>query len=116
MLKFDSTEKVIAMLLADDVLAKNVNGNIRPVVAKYGTTIPYIVVSTENASVNRMKFGAFSVMATVLVTIVTNSFGDLRRMVDRMCAKDGKEFDVEGYKEDYGEDNYVAQLTINLEY
>lgn len=116
MMKFDATEKVIKMLLEDDILAKGVNGEIRPVVARYGTGLPYIVASCENADVRYAKIGeVVGISADVMLTIVAESYESLRRIVDRITMAKHP-FRIDSYKEDYAEDKYVAMMSVNIDY
>ena len=116
-MKFNATERMISILLANEQIATTVNGEIRPVVARYGAQVPYIVVSTENSDVRRTKMGGVSgITSVVMFTIVAESYEQARDLADSICAIDGKGFEIQGYKEDYGDDKFVVIIDTNIDY
>ena len=115
-MKFNATEQMINILLEDSIINNAVNGEIRPVVARYGAAVPYVVVSNENTEVRRSKMGAVvGTTSDVLLTIVTDSYEELRIIVDRITAIEGRLFKEVSYKEDYGDEKYVALINVNIE-
>lgn len=116
-MKFNATERMISILLANEQIATTVNGEIRPVVARYGAQVPYIVVSVENSDVRRTKMGGVAgITSVVMLTIVAESYEQVRELADSICAIDGKYFEIQGYKEDYGDDKYVIIIDVNIDY
>ena len=98
-MKFNATERMTSILLADANISQAVNGEIRPVVARYGAQVPYIVVSTENSDVRRTKMGGVAgITSVVMLTIVAESYEQVRQLTDSICAIDGKGFEIQGYK------------------
>lgn len=114
-MKFNATETMINILLSNADIKTRTNGDIRPVVARYGAQIPYIVVSTENSEVRHTKCGGFAgITSDVVLTVVADTYEAVRYLTDVICDMQGA-FEVQSYKEDYGDDKYVVLIGIRIE-
>lgn len=115
-MRFNATEQMINILLSNADIKTRTNGDIRPVVARYGAQIPYIVVSTENSEVRHTKLGGFAgITSDVVLTVVADTYEDVRYLTDTICDMQGGVFEIQSYKEDYGDEKYVVLIGAKIE-
>lgn len=115
-MRFNATEQMINILLSNEDISRLTSGDIRPVVARYGAQIPYIVVSTENSEVRHTKLGGFAgITSDVVLTVVADTYEDVRYLTDTICDMQGGVFEIQSYKEDYGDEKYVVLIGAKIE-
>ena len=109
------TKNVINALMANAKLAELTRGAIHPVVARFGTDCPYIIVRTDAMEVRRSKRGyREGVTYTVAVVAVAESYEMLMQLVAEVQKLDTNIYEVNSYHESYEDpDKLVAELIIS---
>lgn len=109
-----STKNVINALKSNAELAKMTKGAIHPVVARFGTECPYIIVRTDAMEVRRSKRGyPEGITYTVAVVAVAESYEMLMELVSEIEQLDTNIYEISSYRESYEEpDKLVAELLI----
>ena len=109
------TKNVINALMANAKLVELTKGAIHPVIARYGTDCPYIIVRTDSMEVRRSKRGyQEGVTYTVAVIAVADSYEMLMQLVEEIQKMDTNLYEANSYRESYEEpDKLVAELIIN---
>ena len=111
----NATKHVIDALLSNQQLKAMTKGAIHPVIARYGTDCPYIIVRTDAAEMRRSKAGHINgVTYSLSIAVVADSYNELMQLVQLVEQLDTNKYEVNGYRESYEEpDKLVAEININ---
>lgn len=107
-----ATQIIINKLLSNDALKELTNGAIHPVIARFGTASPYLVVRTDAVEKRYSKMGVqVGTTSTVNVLCVADSYEEMVLIADEVNKLAGDNIEISSYRETFEEpDKLVAEF------
>lgn len=108
------TKYIINALLANRTINELTGGAVLPVIARFGTPSPYIVVRTDAVDCRYGKAGTrVGETANVNILCVADSYGEMAQIAEEVAKLCGETIEISSYRESWEEpDKLVAEIVV----